>query len=548
VALVLSSPAPAFAEESLDETLVNTPIADKWAVIVGISQFQKSALNLQYAAKDATDFRNFLINKCHFAPDHVKLLTNSQATKNRILDVMGDSWLPRVTLPDDLVVIFFSSHGSPSDMDVAGVNYIVAHDTNPEKLFTTGIDIQELAATIKKRVHASRVLVIFDACHSGGASDASKGIRRQANVDASLLAQGTGCMVICSSQKNEASWESKKYPNGVFTHTLIDAFQSKGSATKLTDAFAFLKTGVQQEVVAERGLVQTPVLEMSKWKGRDLVLAAKPASPRKPLVADEPEVVPQQTAMTIPVGSTPRIQASTVQSSPPAQSTLVQSTPVQSTSMQSSPVQSTAMMTPVQTPQLQQQPAYGAPQTQSPAARIPSIAGHWVGTNGCDYHFTQQGREFAWSMPPHVEGRGTISEDGKTATTKWWGAVNGTSSSNIETDINGKVVRLIASDGHIFMRAENKHILPWVPCPDLIGLWHDSTRGVQFMIWQIGSVFGWSVPIFNEVGSGSINVKGNEVTVNWTGLYGGQFTGPLVMRNGRAVQMVGSNGRTINRR
>lgn len=527
-ALTLSCAVTCTAEESIDDTLANTPIADKWAVIVGISEFKKSELNLQYAAKDATDFRNFLVNKCQFAPDHVKLLTNSQATKNRILDVMGDSWLPHVTLPEDLVVIFFSSHGSPSEMDVAGVNYIVAHDTNPEKLFTTGIDIQDLAATIKKRVHASRVLVIFDACHSGGAGDASKGIARKGNVDTALL-QGTGCMVICSSQKNEASWESKKYPNGVFTHTLIDALQSKGQRTKLTDAFSYLKSGVQQQVVAERGVMQTPVLEMSKWKGRDLVLAAKPASPRKPMVADEPDVVPQETRPALP-----------------SQQATMATQPQSTRPLQSAPPSYSKPPTYNAPPAL---PTYNAPSAVNDApARIPNLAGHWIGTNGADYNIWQNGREYGWTMPVGIIGKGIISDDGKTAIAQWTGVLNGSSTARIECDASGNVMRTVASDGHIFVRSENRQLLPKAVCPDLKGLWI-SSRGQQFEIWQIGSTFGWNVPQFAEVGGGTINFKGNEVTVSWTGIYGGQFTGDLVFdRNGRAVKMVGPSGMAITRR
>ena len=56
-----------------------TPVADKWAVVVGVSEFADKAINLKYAAKDAADFRTFLVDKCHFAPDHVRLLTNEQA-------------------------------------------------------------------------------------------------------------------------------------------------------------------------------------------------------------------------------------------------------------------------------------------------------------------------------------------------------------------------------------------------------------------------------------------------------------------------------------
>ncbi len=37
--------------------------------------------------------------------------------------------MPHVANPDDLVLIYISSHGSASEMDVGGVNYIIAHDS-----------------------------------------------------------------------------------------------------------------------------------------------------------------------------------------------------------------------------------------------------------------------------------------------------------------------------------------------------------------------------------------------------------------------------------
>ncbi|MEZ4535624.1 MAG: hypothetical protein R3D26_11595 [Cyanobacteriota/Melainabacteria group bacterium] len=55
-------------------------------------------------------------------------------------------------------MIYFSSHGSPSDIDVGGVNYFVAHDTDPKNLFITGIAMQDLARIIKGRVQAQRIV------------------------------------------------------------------------------------------------------------------------------------------------------------------------------------------------------------------------------------------------------------------------------------------------------------------------------------------------------------------------------------------------------
>ncbi len=89
----LSSTALAQTNE---QEQTNNPIADKWAVVIGVSQFSDKSINLKYAAKYASDFRDFLVNKCNFAADHVRLLTNEKATKENILDLLGDSFLPRV--------------------------------------------------------------------------------------------------------------------------------------------------------------------------------------------------------------------------------------------------------------------------------------------------------------------------------------------------------------------------------------------------------------------------------------------------------------------
>src|SRR5262249_15310147 len=142
-------------------------------------------------AKDATDFANFLTSREHFAPDHVKVLIDENATRANILSMLGDRWLPHVANPDDLVVIFISSHGSPATMDVAGINYLVSHDTDPENLFVTGIPMQDFVQTIKKRVHSDRVVVFLDACHSGATTTASKNLQRLYNFDINEIAQGT---------------------------------------------------------------------------------------------------------------------------------------------------------------------------------------------------------------------------------------------------------------------------------------------------------------------------------------------------------------------
>lgn len=264
------------AEEEKPE---DKPVKDKWALIIGISKFKNDSLNLKYPSKDAKDFYDYLVSEGKFQKDHVKLLLDDQATRGNILSELGDRWLPRMAAPDDLVLIYFSSHGSSSDMDVGGVNYLLAHDTEPDQLFASGLAMQDLTRVIKGRVHSDRVVLILDACHSGAAEPEAKGLVRVKNVDAEAIAQGTGQLVISSSTPSQVSWESKEVQNSVFTRYLIDGLKSKGEKTTLGDAFSFMKDKVQNEVLRARGVLQTPVLK-SKWQGKDIIISAPPVEPR----------------------------------------------------------------------------------------------------------------------------------------------------------------------------------------------------------------------------------------------------------------------------
>lgn len=265
---------------------LDRPVKDKWALIVGISRFADSSINLKYADKDATDFYNFLIEKSNFAPDHVKLLLNENATRAQILSALGSKWLSRVANPDDLVVIYISTHGSPLDAMVGDLNYLVAHDTDKHDLLATGIAMQDIGRILKGRVHAERIALFLDACYSGTVAPEGKGIFRHGNVSVDQLVQGKGHLVISSSLPNQISWEAKDYANSVFTRRLIEGLSLNGRQTKLVDAFEHMKDQVQEEVLRDRAVLQSPVMK-GKWHGNELVIAVPPQRPR-PALKEQP--------------------------------------------------------------------------------------------------------------------------------------------------------------------------------------------------------------------------------------------------------------------
>lgn len=272
---------------SLNESLAqknenNGLVADKWALVVGISKFKDPKWNLMYPEKDARDFAKFLVQECNFKPDHVKLLVNEEASQRAILGQLGSRWLPNNVEKGDLVLLYYAGHGTSADQDAARKNFLVAYDTDPADAFTSGIELQDLSRMIKRRLKTNRLVLILDACHAGSAEPGAKALPITSFNYEDLL-QGSGQLVIASSDKHQTSHDSLHYKNGVFTKHFIDGLRLY---PKLQDAFAYTRKQVNNESLRDFHKAQTPVLRDEEWKGIELKLTAPPAQPRPNVPAD----------------------------------------------------------------------------------------------------------------------------------------------------------------------------------------------------------------------------------------------------------------------
>jgi tetratricopeptide (TPR) repeat protein len=278
--VIFAGPVGALA---LTQAPTSSPMEDKWAVVVGLSEFADPAVpKLKYSAKDAKDFSDYLTDPAggKFKKDHVLLLLNKDATKVNIMDALGDSFLPHAAGPRDLVVIYLSTHGSPAGADPGGLNYVVAYDTQVKKLFATGIQMKQLFQQIRERVHTNRILLVMDTCYSGaGADEGHKGLVRT-NIDSSAAAQGVGSLVISSSSPDQRSWESDDLRNSYFTRYFIDALKEGNGANPIDKVYKEMKDKVQTSVLKDKGELQTPIMA-GIFSGPSLVLSSPPTINRE---------------------------------------------------------------------------------------------------------------------------------------------------------------------------------------------------------------------------------------------------------------------------
>jgi hypothetical protein len=257
---------------------------DKWALVVGVQEFQDPSIpTLHFTAKDAHDFAGSLTDPKYgrFKTENVRVLVDRQATVRGIREGIG--WLREHAKPDDLVVVYISTHGSPKTLDTLGVSYIIANDTElapPEKLYSSSYQMVDFVEDLNRDIAARRVAVFIDTCHSGAAIRQAQTVDNEspdspAGFSGAFRAfeLGPGRAVLTASRAEEESFESARIENGYFTHFLIEAMRQKGGMSTVKEIADYVRERVRAAVNSDLHHAQTPVFGASD-QGDAIVLGA----------------------------------------------------------------------------------------------------------------------------------------------------------------------------------------------------------------------------------------------------------------------------------
>jgi hypothetical protein len=292
--LVLSTPAsrglsavPGSESPDARSNVRVGPVKQKWALVIGISRFaDHSVPALRYTTADASGIADALKDPSigRFPPANVHVLTDEQATTKNIKEELN--WIARHAEPNDLVLIYMATHGTPRSLDATGgANYLVTYDTeisggsgiNEDALYATAYPMVELANAVATRMKALRTAVILDTCYSGAA--VKSGTPSAAPIPSSApseqmlkhMTDGTGRIVLAAAGVNEESLESPDLKHGYFTYFLLQAFQKGNGRTPLSQVFASVSQQVSQSVST-----QHPVMSRSSADA-DFAIGADPS-------------------------------------------------------------------------------------------------------------------------------------------------------------------------------------------------------------------------------------------------------------------------------
>lgn len=245
----------------------------KWAVVIGVSHYQDSRIeSLRYAAADAKVFYDWLTSPTggRYAPSQVKLLLNERATGQNIRQALFE-WLDQ-PLQEDMVTIYFAGHGTPASPDKTENLYLLPYDTQYDSIAATGFPMWDIKTALKRFIKSEKVVVITDACHSGGVGqsfDVARRSGRGISVNPvtselqNLSGVEKGICVLTASGNEQLSRESRKWGggHGVFTYYLLqglegDADYNENQVVNMGELTSF----VSEQVRRETQNAQTPTV------------------------------------------------------------------------------------------------------------------------------------------------------------------------------------------------------------------------------------------------------------------------------------------------
>lgn len=218
--------------KGFSEAAVEQPQKKKFAVVIGIVYDNNELGNIAFADQDAASVYRLLTTKLGFPRENVRLLQNSQANRQGIIEALD--WLshnPDIDSGSD-VVFFYSGHGLRSAPD-AGLNLpgvtnsyaLVPFDfMSFDYLKGQGLLWDNELAGYLGGIQAGRMWIHIDSCSSGGFN--KPGIT------------GPNRVVTMSSQADELSSEIPESQHGVMVQYMVENSMARGLSVEESFAAA----------------------------------------------------------------------------------------------------------------------------------------------------------------------------------------------------------------------------------------------------------------------------------------------------------------------
>lgn len=269
-----------------DKTKEPAALPNLYAVMVGVSDYKGTELDLKYAAKDAGDMSAAVEAAAKKLLDtdgkeHVFMYNLTTASeryqlpeKNSIKKLLEE--IGKKATANDILMIFFAGHGVMAGEAEKKQFYFLTADasgfTTTGAIKDVGISTTELVEWMKpQNIKAQKRILIFDACNSGQAINdiAGKDLavrnddKAQQTKAIDKLNEKSGLFILSASASNQAAYEMGRYSQGLLTYSLLKAIKQQPDILedgKYLDVSRWFNAGKETvtEISKENGARQEP--------------------------------------------------------------------------------------------------------------------------------------------------------------------------------------------------------------------------------------------------------------------------------------------------
>jgi len=147
---------------------------NSWAVLIGIGTYEDPIFktqNLPTVINDVNKIKEILIKYCDFKNENIKIISDRDATSNKIRNYFDRELADKVEV-NDRVLIFYSGHGmtrGPHGREPER-GYMVTHDIKHEAGdydWQSVIQLDEFVPFVQRKLKAKQIFFMFDCCFSG---------------------------------------------------------------------------------------------------------------------------------------------------------------------------------------------------------------------------------------------------------------------------------------------------------------------------------------------------------------------------------------------
>jgi hypothetical protein len=268
--------------------------SERWAVVIGISNYDDKDWPALYGRQDAEAIRQNLVDIAGFPPEQTFLLTdgekNEQATRDNIIARL--THVANNVSERGLVFVFFSGHGVSSGNET----YVIPKDTRHTayELGLTALSAAEIRSALKRAL-ARQVMIFIDACRdrmTASKSDAPPIAMSSEFVDSfNLEKMNLGKQAFATVYATSLGYSSYSYhakSMSFFSWVLDQGFKGKAYDEKGELTLASLIGYVEKETPPlvrreANGKTQEPDHLVGGYRSHEVVLAARRgSSPPKP--------------------------------------------------------------------------------------------------------------------------------------------------------------------------------------------------------------------------------------------------------------------------